>query len=151
MFPPKQVVDNIWIGGYDTAVNATFMQNNNIRLIVNCTKHVASPFAEFIPTYRIPIQDHLAWQETFREHIANALSAMNRALNNHGAVLVHCHAGVSRSSTLVAAYLIRFYGWTPEHAITMIQRKKPETFKPHPIFIEMLRDLYTERGLQKAS
>lgn len=40
-------------------------------------------------------------------------------------VLVHCVQGISRSSTLVSAYLMRHKGWGAEQALEHLQRVRP--------------------------
>ncbi|XP_067413825.1 phosphatidylglycerophosphatase and protein-tyrosine phosphatase 1 isoform X2 [Emydura macquarii macquarii] len=40
-------------------------------------------------------------------------------------VYVHCKAGRSRSATMVAAYLIQLYHWSPQEAIEAIARIRP--------------------------
>ncbi|XP_038263686.1 phosphatidylglycerophosphatase and protein-tyrosine phosphatase 1 isoform X1 [Dermochelys coriacea] len=40
-------------------------------------------------------------------------------------VYVHCKAGRSRSATMVAAYLIQLYQWSPQEAIEAIARIRP--------------------------
>lgn len=52
-------------------------------------------------------------------------------------VLVHCMAGVSRSATLVIAYLMRKYRMHLEKAKTLVMEKRP-FINPNPGFIRQL-------------
>jgi protein-tyrosine phosphatase len=143
MFPPRQVLERVWIGSIDTAQDEYFIRDNNIGLIVNCTRHVPSPFKDDIPTYRIPIDDSKDWQPLFLKHIRQVTRQMHLILTTTDkSILVHCHAGVSRSSSVVASYLILYQGFSPDNAIAYIQSMKPETFRPHPVFIDMLRTIH---------
>jgi dual specificity phosphatase 12 len=42
-----------------------------------------------------------------------------------GGVLVHCQAGMSRSATVVAAYLMGTLELTPMEAVEMVKEKRP--------------------------
>mmetsp|Transcript_9783 Transcript_9783/g.15314 ORF Transcript_9783/g.15314 Transcript_9783/m.15314 type:complete len:232 (+) Transcript_9783:54-749(+) len=55
-----------------------------------------------------------------------------------GGVLVHCYAGVSRSSTAICAYLIERRGKTLEEALAMVKSGRPEA-KPNVSFMEQLK------------
>ena len=44
---------------------------------------------------------------------------------NWGGVLVHCQAGMSRSATVVTAYLMQTFDLNPENAIAMLKEKRP--------------------------
>lgn len=55
-----------------------------------------------------------------------------------GAVLVHCAAGVSRSSTICIAYLIRYGGFTVEQALVICKIARP-VINPNDGFMEQLR------------
>jgi protein-tyrosine phosphatase len=52
-------------------------------------------------------------------------------------VLVHCHAGVSRSATIVVAYLMRFKGWTAIEALSYVRLRR-ERAKPNASFWNQL-------------
>lgn len=41
------------------------------------------------------------------QHFEPAIDFINKATNDGGRVLVHCHEGVSRSATIVISYLIK--------------------------------------------
>lgn len=144
MFPPKQVLDRVWIGSIDTAQSEWFMREHDIGLIVNCTRHIPAHFRDDIPTYRIPIDDSPEWAPLMASHLDTVTSHMHTVLTStNKSVLVHCHAGVSRSSTVVAAYMILYHGYSPSNAIGYIQSRKPETFRPQPVFLSVLKDLHT--------
>lgn len=45
-------------------------------------------------------------------------------------LLVHCHAGKSRSVMVVASHLVRQNGWDLRHALEFIRAKRPEIMYP---------------------
>jgi protein-tyrosine phosphatase len=55
----------------------------------------------------------------------------------HGAVLVHCHKGVSRSASVVAAYLMKSQGWGLDAAMAHLKAARPSV-SPHEAFMEQL-------------
>lgn len=59
----------------------------------------------------------------------------HRGLTN---VFVHCYAGVSRSVTIVVAYLMKYWGWNVDTAISFVQAKRVVA-KPNDGFMEQLR------------
>eukprot|EP00163_Fabomonas_tropica_P031997 TRINITY_DN782_c0_g1_i3.p1 TRINITY_DN782_c0_g1~~TRINITY_DN782_c0_g1_i3.p1 ORF type:complete len:159 (-),score=32.97 TRINITY_DN782_c0_g1_i3:48-524(-) len=54
-----------------------------------------------------------------------------------GAVLVHCMSGVSRSATLVVAYLIKYHSMMPQDAINHIRQTR-RLVQPNSGFCEQL-------------
>lgn len=54
-------------------------------------------------------------------------------------VLVHCHMGISRSTLVVTAYLMRSRGWTWREALEYVKSKRP-CIDPNPYFITGLAD-----------
>jgi protein-tyrosine phosphatase len=53
-------------------------------------------------------------------------------------VLVHCRAGVSRSATVVLAYLVEYCGYSLRDAFTMTLQRRP-TVTPNLGFMDKLR------------
>ena len=49
---------------------------------------------------------------------------IDRALDQGDGVLVHCHAGLSRSATIVVMYLMRKYSLTRDEALQRLQSKR---------------------------
>ena len=57
---------------------------------------------------------------------------------NNKNVLVHCHAGISRSAALVCAYLMRKYSWTFNETYNYMKTKRPR-INPNQNFIHLLQ------------
>ena len=72
------------------------------------------------------------------------------ATTNNGNVLVHCHAGVSRSATLVLAYLMYEYNMSLEDARALLKSKRPCTC-PNRGFLTQLESYETQLKQLKAS
>ncbi|CAF1617735.1 unnamed protein product [Adineta ricciae] len=64
---------------------------------------------------------------------------VDKALQSNGKVLVHCSAGISRSPTLVLAYLMKKKRWTLDEAFEKM-RKLRRIVDPNVSFIIQLRE-----------
>ena len=79
---------------------------------------------------------------------ADLLSALNDCipyllhahLHCRGRVLVHCQAGISRSASVVIAYLVRMYGWSVRQAYEVCYEARPY-IHPNEGFVSQL-ELY---------
>jgi dual specificity MAP kinase phosphatase len=144
-FPAKQIVPGIWIGSQGNALDAQFIRRHNIRMIVNCTTEVDAPFKNRIPTYRIPMDDAERSNPELLEHAEYVAAAMDVVRARGGSILVHCYAGVSRSASMTACYLMLVMGLSKDEAIRLIRAKKPETFQPRVVFDAALTAIHHTR------
>ena len=79
---------------------------------------------------------------------ADLLSALNDCipyllhahLHCRGRVLIHCQAGISRSASVVIAYLVRLYGWNVRQAYEVCYEARPY-IHPYEGFVSQL-ELY---------
>ena len=143
-FPAKQIVPRVWVGSREDAHSPQFLQRHNIRHIINCTRNISFKFPR-LSGYRIPVDDHPDENPTMLRHLPVAVAAIESALAfGDEAVLVHCYAGISRSSTVVCALLMKRHGWTPRRAMQAMQGVKPEVFRPQPNFEPALQEFYRQ-------
>ncbi|KAJ7490829.1 protein-tyrosine phosphatase-like protein [Mycena latifolia] len=67
------------------------------------------------------------------------------ALARNQPVLVHCHAGMSRSASVVIAYLIREQGMSYDEAAQFVWARR-KCIAPNPGFVEALRQWEADCG-----
>nr|KAF6438769.1 protein tyrosine phosphatase mitochondrial 1 [Molossus molossus] len=78
--------------------------------------------------------------------LANLQKGVQFALKYHSlgqSVYVHCKAGRSRSATMVAAYLIQVYNWSPEEAVGAITKIRSHIYI-RPGQLEILKEFHKE-------
>lgn len=133
-WPAKEVLPQLWIGSKKDSQSFTFLKKNNIALVVNCTRDLPTTMPESmgIACVRVPVHDHPSEAPRFAAYAPAACRKMLKTLKGGGSVLVHCFAGVSRSASLVAVFLMgTFPSMFPNvnSAISFLQTCKPETFR----------------------
>lgn len=139
-YPAKEIVPGLWIGSAADSRNKVFMRHHNIRLIINATKTLPFYFNGVLG-YRVAVDDDPSEHEAMLEFLPTAVQLIDENLRGGRAVLVHCYAGIQRSSTIVAAYLMKTRHMTPKQAMEFIKSRKPEAFTPVPTFEHTLDDI----------
>jgi protein-tyrosine phosphatase len=72
----------------------------------------------------------------------NVLEKIHYSIMSEEPVLVHCFAGMQRSCTVVACYLMKYYYMTPYDAIMYIQSKRPVAFFGNVNFLHAIKIFY---------
>ena len=118
-----EIIPGIFLGNQKFAHDIHMLGEMKISHIINMAEEVPDLFPDQI-TYKHfyrndCIDDPII--ETFKEaHIF-----LDQALQNNKRVLIHCYAGISRSSTMVGSYLIKKYGLSAEKAIEYMKQIRP--------------------------
>lgn len=79
------------------------------------------------------------------ENISMYFNTANKFIDQ-GVTLVHCRAGVSRSASIVVAYLMKTYGWNLDRALSYVKSKR-SIINPNKGFLQQLKNYDVE--LQK--
>lgn len=140
----NEIIPNLFIGDYKSIQHAT-----QFKMIVNCTRNIPFPIPLGICKIRVPIDDSPSETAVLLKVAPAVIDKIHNALQNGDTVLVHCHAGMQRSCTIVAMYLMKYRTInqkpiTPENAIQYIQLKRPIAFQPQPTFTDALKRFYED-------
>uniref|UniRef100_A0A061QZR4 protein-tyrosine-phosphatase n=1 Tax=Tetraselmis sp. GSL018 TaxID=582737 RepID=A0A061QZR4_9CHLO len=76
------------------------------------------------------------------QHMDEAVQFIEDSLKEGKKVLVHCMAGISRSATIVAAFIMRLEGVPPEEAVKQVKKGR-ECVQPNAGFMKQLSAWHT--------
>lgn len=106
----------IHLGGISSLFNKEKLKDIGITHILTAILGVGKQYTkDEFATLNLKVRD-VEWEKLSKE-FDKAVEFIKECHNSGGKVYVHCMCGVSRSSTLVAAYLIKEKGMTAEDAI----------------------------------
>jgi hypothetical protein len=135
-----EIIPGVWIGRWQPALNGEWLSKHGIKAVFNCTKQVA--FHPSVPyQYRIPVDDNLQPAE-INNMEAWAPEIAYKMLREYKAghpMLIHCHAGMQRSTTACAFFLMVLTGKPLIHVMRHIKTQRPIAFEPSANFAVPLR------------
>lgn len=109
--------------------------------IVNCTNNLACYHRPSIKYCCVPVND--IETATISDYFRGATAFVHHLLSGGCSVVVHCQFGVSRSATIVLAYLMRYHGASRDQAYIRIKQKRPK-IHPNDGFWKQLRAFEAE-------
>lgn len=124
----NEIIPGIFIGDYYSSKNYSFLKNNNIKLIVNSTKEISNHFPSEFNYVNVDLYDSSSYNKKMYSCLDKIVNIMRLYNKYNKGILVHCAAGISRSSSIVAAYIIKYYSCNVQQAINIIRNKRPIAF-----------------------
>ena len=115
---------NVLISGYLPACDPEFIRREGITRIIKMTGDDSGYQYHYGVTYFVfPALDDPGYD--IRGDAVAAVLAMVEGLEDDEQILGHCHAGVSRSATVVILYLMAVRGLSLDEALAHLRRVRP--------------------------
>ena len=133
---PSQILKFLYLGNYKHSSDNKELKKLKINYILNCAIECHNyNLPKTIKELHLKVKD----SETF--DILNYFDTANEFINKcklmGGICLVHCKLGVSRSTTFVIAYLIKYANLTTDEAFAFVKSKR-SSIKPNDGFMRQL-------------
>lgn len=132
----SKIKDGLYIGNSRDSQNRIFLVNNKITHILCSAVELRPMFRKEYKYLHVRAQDNIYYN--LMKHFHEAADFIQQSLASNGRVLVHCFAGVSRSTSLVLAYLIKYEGMTFKEGLALCRGKRP-IVNPNPSFVSQLK------------
>ncbi|KAJ4000822.1 protein-tyrosine phosphatase-like protein, partial [Lentinula boryana] len=120
------IIPRLYLSDFSTAMDEEIMLKLGVTHVVS----VLDWSPEFLASIPAPHRLHISLRDLPTADILAHLDSTTRFVkaaleeNESNVVLVHCFQGVSRSATVVCAYLISAAGMTAMESITFVQSKR---------------------------
>jgi dual specificity phosphatase 12 len=134
----SEIIPNLWVGNLDLTYDLEFLRSAHITHIVTVLErehgtHAMAALRVEQLSFRLADYDDAPIYDTFLP----VCEFIDAALLGGGAVYVHCLMGISRSPTIVAAYLIWKRGVGLEEALRILRAARP-IIEPNNGFLSAL-------------
>jgi len=153
----QEVFDNILIGNRLAALDVNFLVDRKVDHLLNCAAPGPNCFMSVSPDLGTLAQHNIQYlglqlsddsEEDISKKFLESGQWVDKALADGGKVLVNCWAGISRSSTIVLAFLMRHRGMQLTRAARQV--KSARNIQPNPGFLRQLVELEEKLNKERA-
>lgn len=144
---PCKILEDLFIGSVGSAVTFKSLQDLGITHVITCLDFEFTPFKQ-LKYLHVPILD--TPKAPVEEHFKAAHEFFNQARKENGKVLVHCFAGISRSSTIACAIVMQELGVSTKEALAIVAKNRQKV-NPNSGFVQKLNELEKLLKVSKTS
>ncbi|EJD49938.1 phosphatases II, partial [Auricularia subglabra TFB-10046 SS5] len=137
-----EIIPGLFLGSWGAAYNVPELKRVGVTHILTALQDDPFPRPEGFARLHVPLDDYA--EEDLLSALPASVEFIEGALNSGGKVLVHCQAGISRSASIVAAYLIASQKLTRATAVELIKKKRPG-IRPNDGFLKQLDTFHSAR------
>lgn len=134
----NQILPFLYLGGVDAVADAECVVERGIRAVVCCLRDFEFPAKDLskdLEYHRVDVED--ISREPIELFFPEATEFIHSWVSREKPVLVHCRAGVSRSASVVMAYLMTYQSYSLHDAFFLV-RSRRSCVSPNVGFMEKL-------------
>ncbi|KAH7889130.1 phosphotyrosine protein [Phlebopus sp. FC_14] len=135
----SEIMPRLYVSDLAFAENPAALASLGITHVLSAMRgYVSLPSNPHLHRTQFPLED-LPFSE-LAAHLPATTAFLRSAMHDPNArVLVHCMEGVSRSTSVVCAYLIAEFGWSPTQAIQYVKSRR-RSAEPNFGFVQQLHE-----------
>lgn len=141
---PCKITEGLYIGSMKAAINLKALEDCKITHIINCAKELPKLWPKFQQYSNLFKYLNLEMEDTriqrLEESIIKSYNFIKKSHDEGGNVLIHCVQGVSRSCSIVIAFLMKNHNLKFIQALELIKKVRP-ICNPNENFEKQLIDL----------
>lgn len=122
----NKIIDRLYLGNIRAASDKQLLKKHSVTHVLQVAQGI-QPFFPSDFTYKVIKVNDVSSSNLIR-HFPAAIAFIKAGIASGGSVLVHCHAGVSRSATCVIAFLMQENQMSFEEAFSFASRQRPVIF-----------------------
>ncbi|CAF1322150.1 unnamed protein product [Didymodactylos carnosus] len=121
--PSAVLQDFLFLGNFDHACDVEQLHSLGIKHILTvCDESLNETILNNFNVFHINLRD--LSETNIKEHFQSTNDFLRTCYSKNEKVLCHCHAGISRSATVVLAYLMKYHSYTFEQAYYYLSEKR---------------------------
>lgn len=136
-FKVDEVCAGIYISDFASACDYNELKKNGITHIVTAILGVSEMNPDQFKYFIVDVPDRS--YADISKYFDDCSDFIDKAITNGGKVLVHCQCGISRSTTMIMAYLIKKKNFTVSAALEIIKKCR-NGVQPNEGFVKQLQE-----------
>lgn len=125
---PIEILSGLWIGDVNDSLNKSFIKDNIIKIIINCTTTYGFIDTVELKKIRIPISDNLTPERDqifINNNKDKILDYIKENLEEKN-ILIFCYDGLKISPLIIALFLIKYGGVNKDDIRSIMRSKNPK-------------------------
>jgi len=132
------IVDHLYLSPVVVSRDAAFFKSKKISHVLVAAKSLKQHFPDVVTYHQLQLSDNPT--ANISKYFAECIRFLHEAITKEKNVLVHCMGGISRSTSVVIAYIMFTLNLPFDKAYEFVKKQHGKT-NPNPGFVSQLKKL----------